>query len=59
MKKKNTYEVHVPMPYCEVWVIEASSVKEAKKIVAGYDLDRHGYCVGEIASRRKKIRKVK
>lgn len=58
---KKTYEIHVPMPYCEVWVVETNlTKKEIKKIMNTSDnsafLQKHGFCVGEISSRRKNIK---
>lgn len=55
MKKRNIknkiYEVHIPFPYCEVYVsVPAKSAKEAIKKVRQSPGDFR--CIGEISSRR-------
>lgn len=57
--KLKVYEVHVPVPYCEVWIIEAESVEHAKRIAYSEPssaLEDAGECEGEISSRRKFVR---
>jgi len=54
------YEVHIPMPYCEVWVVRAKSKKDAKRISMDSSELQSGenHCIGEISSRRKKVKKL-
>lgn len=57
-KKLNLYEVYIPMPYCEVHRVKAASKKEVQKIIDNHEIHNVGECIGEVASRRKKIIKI-
>lgn len=59
MKKLKSYEVHIPMPYCEVYIVQAESIKHAKQMLDDKTISDNFECVGTISSRKKKITKLR
>ena len=55
------YEVSSPMPYCEIYLVKATSKREARELFEAHGVSNFE-CIGEISSLRKterRIRKVK
>jgi hypothetical protein len=51
LKKVWVYEIQVPFHYCECYLVEATSKKEAWKL---FDPTKNE-CIGEISSRRRRV----
>lgn len=54
IKKVYVYEVYAPMPYCEVYLVESTSKKEARRLFETNGPSDY-QCIGEVASRRKQV----
>jgi len=59
MKKLIEYEVYIPMPYCEVYIVKAESKEHVKRMIADNTIVENFDCIGEIASRKQRIVKLK
>ena len=46
------YEVYCPVPYCEVYIVRATSKKEARELFNNGGANKYD-CVGEVSSRRR------